>query len=75
MALKQIGALWEKKGRSGTFYSGNIEIDGQETNILVFKNKYKEEGDNKPSLIIHISVDDEEQPPIDDTPTEDDVPF
>lgn len=33
-----IGALWVKQGKSGPFYSGYVELDGQKIEIVAFKN-------------------------------------
>lgn len=37
-----IGALWAKKSGSQSFLSGEVEIDGVKTRIVVFKNNRKE---------------------------------
>ena len=42
---KDIGALWEKTSQNGMRYMSGT-INGQR--VAVFRNKYKEEGDNKP---------------------------
>lgn len=44
---KDIGALWEKQGSSGTYLSGSIEIDGKQIRIVAFKNGYKK-AENQP---------------------------
>jgi len=50
----KIGALWEKSGQYGTFYSGNIEIDGKKYEIVasVVLEKTKE---TSPDLLIKLS--------------------
>ena len=42
---KDIGALWEKTSQNGMRYMSGT-INGQR--VAIFRNKYKEEGDNKP---------------------------
>lgn len=42
---KDIGALWEKTSQNGMRYMSGT-INGQR--VAVFRNKYKEDGDNKP---------------------------
>lgn len=37
-----IGALWEKSGKGGAYFSGTIKLpDGTKQEIVVFKNRYK----------------------------------
>jgi len=69
MALKKVGALWEKEGKSKC-WSGTINLDGVDTSILVFKNNYKKKSSH-PDYTIHVREDDEEEAPQ----PEDDVPF
>lgn len=39
---KPLGALWLKEGANGQFFSGVIELEGQEKiNVVVFPNSYK----------------------------------
>lgn len=33
-----IGAMWVKQGKSGPFYSGYVEVNGQRVEIIAFKN-------------------------------------
>jgi hypothetical protein len=47
-----VGAIWEKNGQYGVYLSISIEIDGKKYNYTAFKNKYKQEGDNKPDFKI-----------------------
>jgi hypothetical protein len=39
---KYIGALWAKDSGGNKFLSGEIEIDGKKTRIVIFKNNRKE---------------------------------
>jgi hypothetical protein len=52
MADKNIGGLWEKRGGKGTWFSGNIEIDGVKHYFVAFRNDFKKEGDNAPDYRI-----------------------
>jgi len=77
-AKKSIGGLWIKtaKDESMKFFSGNIEIDGKKIPIVIFRNKYKEEGTQKPDFLIYESIPLAKKPeavPVDDF--EDDIPF
>ena len=54
----EAGALWSKKKNGKVFYSGQIvnkKADGsvQKKDIIVFENKFKAEGDNKPEFNIY----------------------
>jgi len=59
MALKSIGALWLKEGKSGKFMAGNIEVNGEEIGVMVFKN---DKGDNpkRPDYRIMVIVEEDE---------------
>lgn len=47
MALKQIGALWKKEGKSGDYLTGTLDLGVLgKVNIAVFQNE-KGEGDEK----------------------------
>ncbi len=37
----ELGVLWEKSGRNGTYFTGTLEIDGTTHRIVVFKNGNK----------------------------------
>lgn len=63
MALKKIGALWLKTKDGKTSLSGPVnEPIPAGTNILVFKNTYKKEGERTPDYTIHMAVDDQPAP-------------
>lgn len=61
MAEKSIGALWQKEGKSGTYFSGTIEIDGKKFGIVVFANGYKKEP-KQPDWRIFFARAKEQQP-------------
>ena len=54
MSDKNIGALWLKEGAKGKYFSGNVEINGQKTNIVVFKNTLKQPGEKTPDYRIFL---------------------
>ena len=37
----ELGVLWEKSGAKGTYFTGQLEIDGVKTKVVVFKNGNK----------------------------------
>jgi uncharacterized protein (DUF736 family) len=51
---RECGALWRKENNGNIYYSGKITVNGVETQIQIFKNKYKEDGDKKPDLRIYL---------------------
>ena len=61
MALQKIGALWLKDGKKGKFMSGEIEINGVKTKILVFKNSKQK--DTHPDYQIQMPLDDNQDQP------------
>lgn len=52
--MSKIGALWEKQSEYGTYYSGNIEVEGKKHQIFVsiVAEKTKE---TSPDLIIKLA--------------------
>jgi len=44
-----IGAIWVKSGQYGDYLSISLEINGEKKSFVAYSNKYKEQGDNKPS--------------------------
>lgn len=51
---RELGALW-RKGGENPFYSGSLTVDGQRLEVVIFPNKYKENGSNQPDLRIYKS--------------------
>jgi len=42
MENRKVGAIWEKEGANGRFYSGELLINGRKIKIVLFKNKDKQ---------------------------------
>ena len=59
--LVKVGGAWAKIFKSGPGYSISINDDVTITggSLLMFTNKYKEKGDNKPDFTVNMSVPDE----------------
>ena len=73
MKEQNCGALWKHESKAGeTYLSGVVEIDGKKVDIVVFKNKYKEEPKH-PDYRIFPSTPQGEQQPVE--AKEDDIPF
>ena len=51
---ESIGALWRKEGKNGEYFSGNIEVNGEKINIVIFPNTKKEK-ETQPDLRILLS--------------------
>lgn len=51
--LKKVGNLWKKDKGEKPFYAGPIEVLGQQIQLLVFKNEYKED-DAQPDWTIYV---------------------
>ncbi len=60
-----IGALWERTAsKTGNlFMTGNIEINGQKIDIVVFRN-YKDGNDKKPDWKILKNQPRDQEPPF-----------
>ena len=42
MASKtKIGALWQREGPNGTYFTGSITLDGKTQRVIIFRNSYK----------------------------------
>lgn len=54
--LEEAGAFWMKSSKTGTqFLTGKIKSkSGEETSVIVFKNKYKTEGSNQPDYRVYF---------------------
>ena len=53
MAMTKLGALWKNKNGKKVL-TGNVEIDGKKTKIVIFPNGHKEE-EKHPDYIIYLS--------------------
>lgn len=53
MSLKQIGALWRKDGKNGSYLAGRLDLGvlGQ-VSIAVFQNEKGEGDENRPDASI-----------------------
>ncbi len=47
-----IGGIWEKQGQYGEYLSISLELNGVKHSFVAYSNKYKQQGDNKPSFNI-----------------------
>jgi hypothetical protein len=56
--LEEAGAFWMKTSKTGTqFLTGKVKSKtGEEINVMVFKNKYKEEGSKQPDYRVYFDT-------------------
>ena len=60
-SMEKLGALWLRESKKGTKYmAGVVEIDGQKTDVLIFKNNYKEE-DKHPDYLIYLKEEEQQK--------------
>ena len=62
--LEEAGALWKRtsKGSNTTYLNGVIKTkNGEEVKVIIFSNKYKEEGSNQPDYRVYFDTPIEQQ--------------
>lgn len=71
----ELGALWEKTGKKGTYFTGKI---GDQP-VVVFKNGNKKEGSNAPDWRVMKPVkqdrEQDQRVPVASSVTDDDIAF
>lgn len=52
---QQVGAFWKRFGKQSgkEFYSGKLEVDGRELEVVMFPNSYKTKENKQPDLIVY----------------------
>ena len=60
----RIGALWKPSTEKDTapLGKGNIEIAGRKLDIVVWRNKWKKEGERTPDFYIELDTPREDRP-------------
>ncbi len=73
-AMIQLSGLWKQESRSGkTYYSGSL---GPGAQLQLWPNKFKEEGDKRPDLILYIvKREPKKKPAENESKSTDEVPF
>lgn len=70
----QLSGLWKQESKSGkVYYSGNLGT----AQLQLWPNKYKEEGDNRPNMILYLVSRPRKPKPaeVQETRSDDEVPF
>jgi len=73
-SMIQLSGLWKQESKSGkTYYSGSL---GPSVQLQLWPNKFKEDGDKRPDLILYIVKREPKKKPdeVRSTPG-DEVPF
>ena len=70
----QLSGLWKQESRAGkTYYSGNL---GPSVQLHLWPNKFKEEGDKRPDLILYlVKREPKKKPAESESKSTDEVPF
>lgn len=52
---REIGALWVKEGKGSgqEFFTGEIKVGETTQKVVIYLNKFKEAGDNKPKYRVY----------------------
>lgn len=59
MALKEIGVLWRKEGKKGSYLTGTLDIGVLgKVNIAIFQTEKGEGDENKPDARIMLFEED-----------------
>ncbi|MEK6881169.1 MAG: hypothetical protein AABY22_16230 [Nanoarchaeota archaeon] len=59
---RKVGALWQNKGKKGTFFSGTLDLEDGNLKVIVFKNNFKKDNPNAPDWVIYKSENGEDKP-------------
>jgi len=70
----QLSGLWKQESRTGkTYYSGSL---GPSVQLQLWPNKFKEEGDKRPDLILYlVKREPKKKPAESESKSTDEVPF
>ncbi len=70
----QVSGLWKQESRSGkAYYSGSL---GPSVQLQLWPNKFKEEGDKRPDLILYlVKREPKKKPDESESKSTDEVPF
>jgi hypothetical protein len=59
---REIGALWKRESSNQKYLSGKVKVGGEELGVVIFTNRYKEEGSKQPDFRVYLERQREEQP-------------
>tara|TARA_Y100000361_G_scaffold141173_1_gene145988 strand:+ start:19 stop:282 length:264 start_codon:yes stop_codon:yes gene_type:complete len=58
---REIGALWKRESSNQKYLSGKMKVGGEEVGVVIFTNRYKEEGSKQPDFRVYLERPREEQ--------------
>jgi len=58
---REVGALWRRESSNQKYLSGKVKINGEEHGVVIFTNRYKEEGSKQPDFRVYLERPREEQ--------------
>ena len=61
---REIGALWKRESSSQKYLSGKVKVGGEELGVVIFTNRYKEEGSKQPDFRVYLERKREEDPAV-----------
>ena len=59
---REIGALWKRESSNQKYLSGKVKVGGEEHGVVIFTNRYKEEGSKQPDFRVYLERPREEEP-------------
>ena len=51
---REIGALWKRESSNQKYLSGKMKVGGEEVGVVIFTNRYKEEGSKQPDFRVYL---------------------
>ena len=51
---REIGALWKRESSNQKYLSGKMKVGGEEVGVVIFTNRYKEEGSRQPDFRVYL---------------------
>ena len=61
---REIGALWKRESSNQKYLSGKVKGGGEELGVVIFTNRYKEEGSKQPDFRVYLERQREEEPAV-----------
>ncbi len=67
---REIGALWKRESSNQKYLSGKVKVNGEELGVVIFTNRYKEEGSKQPDFRVYLERKREEEEAVTATTTQ-----
>ena len=59
---REIGALWKRESSNQKYLSGKMKVGDEELGVVIFTNRYKEEGSKQPDFRVYLERKRDEEP-------------